>query len=154
MANKDSSPIWNEVSVSSNITVYVLPSHGSAARSHLGAVWWACWWLFFNFQSGTQFFSTCFCFSVLLFFLIFYCHTLLICLQPLPVLAHQLLNGVGDLLDLLSALQPEARVDWRSMNRSQFEVRAHTYTHLRAHIHACAKHTPYIMQSKCPWWYA
>lgn len=43
-------------------------------------------------------------------------------LQPLPVLGFQIVNAIGDLLDLLSALQPQSRVNWRAMNQTQFEV--------------------------------
>ncbi len=83
-----------------------------------------------------------------IFIIIFFCGALLICLQPLPVLAHQLLNGVGDLLDLLSALQPEARVDWRAMNRSQFEVRMLACTHMYTHPRNCK--LTLIYAAPCP----
>ena len=39
--------------------------------------------------------------------------------QSLPLYAFQVLNGAGDLLDLVSALAPKHRPDWDKMTKEQ-----------------------------------
>ena len=39
--------------------------------------------------------------------------------QELDVFAFQVLNGVGDLLDLVSALNPESIPDWKSFTHDE-----------------------------------
>lgn len=59
--------------------------------------------------------------------------------NQLSVLDFQILNGVGDLLDMLNFLDSENRVDWRDLSPKQLERLVAERGHCSGLIKVCPK---------------